>query len=234
MERRNARGFGLLDMVLSFGLLALLSMAMVSVFAQTTSMYRLGTSRSGLQSEIRRIHVVMGRELAQSSFYTVSIHSPSPLTVPRDDTTSMQARRDSLSCATLISPLDPSSFDSNSGLPKWDRYVIYMASNEVPNGKLIRYAVNGPSPITDEQKEMTPPLSARVAAYPGGVITGTTRMITHRLVSFEVEQDLANQFVIVSLILRGDAGRLVGGRKTTAELLETKLSFRPENTWPRL
>lgn len=231
----DRRGFGLLDLMLSMGLLAVLSLAMVSVFAQSSSMYRLGTSRAGLQSEIRRIHVMLGRELLQSSFYTVSIYSPPPLTVPRDDTSSMQARRDSISCATLISPLASTSFDSNSGLAKWDRYAIYMASNESPNGKLIRYAVAGPSPITDQQNEMSvPTLPGAVAAYPAGVISGTTRMITHRLVAFAVEKDLANQMVTVSLILRGDEGRIASGRKTTAELLETKMSFRPENTWPRL
>jgi len=222
-----------MDLLMSMALLSILSWLTFSVFAQTSSIFNLSSSRANLQSEIRRIQVSMGRAVSQSSFYTISTHTPPAIPVPRVDNLTMMARRDSMSCATLNDPSNPASFDDTSGLPKWDRYLVYMASQESPNGKLIQFQINRPGP-DDLQVEMSPALPGVVAVYPAGVLAGTAKVITHRLVHFETALSAADQTVTISLIVRGDAGRIVGGRKTTAELLETKLIFRPENTWPRL
>jgi hypothetical protein len=227
------RGFGLLDVILSLTLLSILSWLMFSIFAQCSSLFGLGNSRASLQSEMRRIQVTLGREVLQTSFYTISTQVDT-ITVPRDDTQNMQARRDSMSCATLNDSGASASFDNISGLPKWDRYAVYMASKESPNGKLIRFLVNRTGAINDEQLVMSPALSGVVSGYPGSALPRTTKIVTHRLVHFAADTNPADQTTTLSLIIRGDAGRITTGRKTTAELLETKLIFRPENTWPRL
>ena len=233
MRRRSA--FTLLDTLLSMSLLTLLSLAVFSVFEQGSSLLSLGNTRASLAAELRRVTTMVGRDLLVSSFYTVQEGTPFTMVVPRNETSNMTVNRDSLSFATLSNPASPSSYDSVSGLANWDQYGVYLATREAPDGKLFRFRVARPG-TPDSNQTLFGAHNAVVDAFPGGplLLPNTTRSLTNRLVHFSVVINAADQQVELRIILRGDAGRIQSGKKSLAELLETKIVVRPENTWPRL
>lgn len=230
---RRARGFSLLDTLLAMSLLTVLTMAIFSVFEQGSSLLSLGNARASLSAELRRVTTILGRDLLLSSFYTVQASVPYTMVVPRDETSNMTVRRDSLSFGCLANPAASSSYDPSSGLPMWDQYCIYTATRESPNGKLFRFRVARGGTIDTSQPSLGNHQSV-VDAFPSGALANTTRVLTSQLVHFSVVRNAADQEVEMRIILRGQAGRIQSGRKSLAELLETKIVIRPENTWPRL
>lgn len=245
------RGFSLLELVVSMTLLSVLSVLTFSLFAQGSSLFRLGSSRGNLQTEMRRLIASMGREITHSSFYSCASLTSAPLSVePGGPGQTRWVQRDTLSCAALRDPLASASYDPQSGLARWDCYTIYLATDEVPQGKLLRFRVDSPFDTAGPTTESTPlrgqrnglpydTLAPLVTAYPAStsdtpVLPDTTRLLTSQLLEFQAGAETSTQLVRVRVVLRGEEGRITQGHHTTAELLEGKLTFKPENTWPRL
>jgi prepilin-type N-terminal cleavage/methylation domain-containing protein len=244
------RGFSLLELLVSMAMLGVLTSFLFGVFAHSTALFKLGNSRGNLQAEMRRLIASLGRELTHTSFYSLAVQKSLPLAVQHEYNQTIQVQRDALSCAALKDPMAPSSYNSLTGFPNWDCYTIYFASNEVPYGKLIRLRVDSPFDAAGPNSEPFPLrggagaaavdyLTGILAAFPtpGGatpLLPDSTRLLTKQLMGFDVSVEAGNQLVRIRLVLRGDEGRITGGGKSTAELLEGKLVFKPENTWPRL
>lgn len=229
------KAFTLLDTLLSLGLFSLLTLVLFSVFAQGTSLFSLGVSRSDLHSELRNISALMGREINHSSFYSLAIENTgTTIFTPRDLTRpeqQEQVHRDAFSCAALRNPMEESSYAPSTGSPLWDCHCVYFSSQESPYGKLMRFRV---AQAADERQFPLGSFPGIINTYSATAMPGTFRVLSQRLMEFAVERVLADQLLIIRLSLRGNEGRITQGHKSTAEILESKLVFKLENTWPRL
>lgn len=231
-------------------MLGVLTAFLFGVFAHSTALFKLGNSRGNLQAELRRLIASLGRELTHTSFYSLAVQKSLPLPVQQDYNQTIVVQRDVLSCAALQDPAATTSYNALTGFPHWDCYTVYLATNEVPYGKLIRFRVDSPFDVAGPTSEPFPlrgrsgnalydHLSSIVAAFPTPaaptpLLPDSTRLLTKQLMGFDVSLEAGNQLVRIRLVLRGEEGRITTGGKSTAELLEGKLVFRPENTWPRL
>lgn len=231
-------------------MLGVLTVFLFGVFAHSSALFTLGNTRGNLQSELRRLIASIGREVTHTSFYSVAVDKPMPVSVQHDFKTVIKVQRDTLSCAALKQPLLSTSYNPVTGLAYWDCYTVYMATKEVPYGKLIRYRVDSPFDTAGPTNEPAPLkgrnaagaydfLSPVLSAFPSPtgatpLLPDSTRLLTKQLMGFDVQAEPGNQLVRIRLTLRGEEGRLTPGRRSTAELLEGKLVFKPENTWPRL
>jgi hypothetical protein len=229
------RAFTLLDTLLSLGLFSLLTLVLFSVFAQGTSLFTLGVNRSDLHSELRAINALMSREVNHSSFYSLAIHNVgTTIFTPRrlDYPNQLESvHRDAFSCAALRNPLEETSYVAATGAPLWDCHCVYFSSQESPYGKLMRFRVGQ---AADERQFPLASFPGIINTYTSAALPGTFRVLSQRLMEFSVERQLADQLLIVRLSLRANRGRLTQAKRSTAEILESRLVFKLENTWPRL
>lgn len=229
------RGFSLIELVVSMAMISLVSALVFGLFRICSSVYTSSTSSLSLQSELRRIAARFGLELRHSTFYSVS-EASNVVTVPVDPGMSpetTQVRRDAISCAALLDPSLPTSYDAD-GLPLWDRYTVFTCTQESPNGRLYRYQLSSTPSVLQTPRFGTNPIPASYQAIPNAfALPQTTRLMSKDIYRFQVNIDYANQRIAIRLGLRGQIGRTVEGR-STANIAETIFHFKPENTWPKM
>lgn len=155
--REVERGFSVLELVLSMGILAVLSLLMFVLFQSSVDQFAVGAARGDLQSQIHRATRSLRRDLARSSRASLLIE-------PRSVTVGAQLlSRDRLSFAALSDWNNPSLFTA-SGLPRWDRQLVYAAVPDEKSG-ILGYAQVNPragtaqNPWTPLRTMTVPPLS---------------------------------------------------------------------------
>ncbi len=230
---KGRAGFTLLEALVSCAILGSLMLAACAVFELGMQGFRLGTTRLDLQGELRRVLTPLRKELRNSSYLSVSMVSPPLCSVqsnPPQPTPLEAVRRDAI-CFNGLRKWVPGSYDVQNGLPKWDCYVVYFATQDSPDGTMVRMLFEDNTVDT-----ITRPLSLAEADLTTGntkLIDGEVRRLSAQVMEFAVELNPAEQVVQLHLRIRGKAGRSLG-RQTTAEILEVRTAVRPANTWPRL
>ncbi len=227
----NGRGFGLLELMVSMTLMMLISGGLFLIFRSSSSTFQIGMTRQSLQSQLLRISARLSLDLRQTSFYTVST-APASVNVDMEPGI-FPFRRDSVCFA------HPGGFEAATGLTLWDSYIVYVATPEVPRGRLVTYRVGAsagvtPGTLQDTWSNFTDSLVLYTTIPSFKAEGGSQRTLTRELHQFSVDRDLANQLVVMKVAIRGDRGRTMEGKRSTAEVAEVELRFRPENTWPRL
>ncbi len=230
---KTRRGFTLLEAMFTVLIMGGLIAILAGVFSIASSNFKLGTTRLQLQGELRRILAPLRRDLRNSSFHSTATveGSASVAARPPDAAPTVTVRRDGLSMAGLKEPGRDSSYQADDGKPLWDCYLLYFATLDNPNGKLVR-AVLDDSPPRPLAKPLNPFTTANLSMSDPALVANGLRVLSEQVLAFEVELEPPTQMVHAHIKLRGKEGRREG--KSTAEILEVKISLRPANTWPRL
>lgn len=227
------RGFSILELVVSSFCLALLSAALFYVFQMCSDTFRVGMTRQGLQNQITGFSARFTIDVRQSSMYAAWVN-PRSATVEIEPGSSVLVRRDSICLSALKDSISPTSYETGTGLPKWDCFWVYTATSESPTGRLVRFrcdqaASTAQVPLADFRNA---PSNYNSIPSPRAV-SGTTQTLAHGLHKLEASLDQSNQQVVVRIAFRGERGRTAGGR-SLAEVAETLFRTKPENSWPRM
>lgn len=173
------RGFTLLEMVLSVGLFALLSVVVFAFFRSAVNQFKMGASRGDLQTEARRVTALLRKEMARSSLDSVNLFNSSAVvgtsTVPRDR----------VSFATLKDWTDTSNFDATNGLPLWNQQMMFAVDQTTPNGN-FGYAVVVP---TDPAASPWSSLDSIAVPPPAGPQVLRWTSLSHSVRSLAVKKD---------------------------------------------
>lgn len=230
---RATRAFSLLETLFTVAIMGGLMAILAGVFAAATANLKLGATRLELQSELRRVVTPLRRDLRNTNFLSVSrvgqtcsVSANPPAAGPKVD-----VARDGLALNGLKQPLADASYDPDSGKPLWDCYVLYFATRDDPDGRLVRALVDD-SPRSEVARTLTGFSVADMSASNPNLLDDSLRVLSQQVYAFGATLDTTNQLVQVHVKLRGRAGRREG--KSTAEHLEVRFSLRPANTWPRL
>ncbi|MBI3929657.1 MAG: prepilin-type N-terminal cleavage/methylation domain-containing protein [Armatimonadetes bacterium] len=231
MLRNNRQGFSLIELLTAMFVLAFVLVMAFGMFTFGSNMFRQSLQRQSLQTEVERVKAVMERDLALTDFQTVAAVSREHSVTIAGITES--TRKDGLAISTLSNWNDDSLYDPVTGLPRYDRYIVYYATQEDP-ARLIRQEI-APS-IVPAQGLSLPygSLGANMADSPA-VNTDVVRttVLGDNVYAFRVERVHENTTVQVGLRLRrlgGHQGQST--QKRADENLEVDLVFRPQNTWP--
>ncbi|ODT76972.1 hypothetical protein ABS71_02920 [bacterium SCN 62-11] len=212
------RGFTLLEAVLSLAVLGSLMLVIFAVFSVGVAGFRVGTSRLQLQSDLRRVLAPLRKDLENSSFQSMS---STALEIP-----SLPARRDGLCLNGLRDALSDSSYAAGSGLPQWDCFVLYFATQDLPEGRLVRLLLRDTTPsVLSLPRSLT---AADLSLANPDLIGREIRVLSDLILDFRVRLDPSNQMIQLGLKLRSKAG------KSRVEVLEIETIIDPANTSPRL
>lgn len=235
---RPRAGFTLLEALIVVVVLGGLIVTVFSVFTVGVSGFKLGTARLDLQGEMRRVMNPLRQDLRNSSFQSASF-----LTVnrnvpanPPNATPQAAVNRDGLSFNGLQNMLNDASYDA-TGFPKWDCYIVYFATLDEPDGKMVRLALRDPSDLSSSECTLSVPRplsNGDLSLSNPQLLNNNIRVLSSQVMDFQVSLDQANQLVAIKLRLRSPVGRMELGRRSTVEVLEIQTSVRPANTFPRL
>jgi hypothetical protein len=126
-----------------------------------------------------------------------------------------------------------------NGLPLWDRYVVYYASDDSESARMMRAELAPPFPTGQDCLRIAPFNLGLLASVGQPIppddlaLIGRQQVVDH-LDEFRVERDDAYQVIRVNLSGRRVSGRKADGVARTDEEFEAVFEFDPLNTSPRL
>lgn len=186
-------------------------------------LFHQSSLRQGLQSDALRFAGLLKRDAALSDFWRANVCN-------RSNPGSL--RRDGLSLVALSDWNDPAYFDPDTQLPQWDRYVVYYAPLENPV-RLYRQIV--------QPAGLSPPLPL-YADLPGNIQdqpawnedVAQSTVLSDSVRTFECNKILENGSVEVKLQLRRSGLKRANTNTQVVESLETTVTVRLQNTWPKI
>lgn len=233
-SNRPARGFTLLESLVTIAVLGGLIVVVFSVFQIGATGFRVGSNRLDLQGDLRRLMAPLRKDLQNSSFQSTSFVSQSVSTPARPPNASptVTVQRDGLSMNGLLQPEDNDSYDKDSGLPIWDCYFCYFATLDQPDGKLVRMVLKDPShDVLSRPMNLGP---ADLSLSNKDLIQNNLKILSDQMMDFGVTLDESNQLVRLHLRLRSKVGHQMMGGRSLVEVLEIQTTINPANTNPRL
>jgi prepilin-type N-terminal cleavage/methylation domain-containing protein len=219
-------GFTLIELLISMGLLGLLLGMIFAAFDLGTRIFQETATRQSSETQLRNIKLLLERDCKLSNFwYSRALSRPA---------LEGDGFRDALSLSTLGNWDDPSRFDSLTGRPLWDRYVVWYATQETP-GKLYRQVV--------EPSFTGPSLTAPYSALPSNLSTldpnsnadlVSSRLLSQNVQNFETGLKLKNGTITTTIRLLSVGGKRPTSATRVEDHLEVSLTFRPKNSWPAI
>ncbi|MBT9587348.1 hypothetical protein IV102_28665 [bacterium] len=237
----RSRGTSLLEAVLGMAILAILSGLAFSIFSWASTMFALSSVRLELQGEIRRVNSALRRDIL-GSCYTSVVNHPVTVTVsqhPPDLLPTVNVQRDAICFAALTDIHKPASYDKDVGLCKFDVWTVYCPYTDPTNPnlcKLIRYRVSPHAPSIS-QLPMADFYGSTSSLWPNpaNLVAGSVHTYSDRIRSFAIVPNLGDQTLEVKIALQGKLGHVsTSPRRTTAEIVESSVLLKAENTWPKL
>lgn len=227
------RGFTLLESLITIAVLGSLILVVFAVFEVGVTGFKLGNGRLELQGDLRRLMAPLRKDLLNSSYQSVSTLSvtvdvPEKPPLPNPQVT---VHRDGLCFNGLRDISANSSYDEVSGLPRWDCYVCYFATRDNPDGKLARILLKDPSHTTRSDPRNLQ--SSDLSLASPDLLNDSVKVLSDRVMEFEVTQDSSNQIVTLHLRMRSPAGHHAMGGRSSVEILEIRTAVNPTNTFPR-
>lgn len=120
------RATTLLETLVACTVLSIMMVALFALFRMGTDMFQYSVTRQGLEGEARRVSTWLERDLRRTVASSTLLETSRP-------------KRHALCCPTLSRWDLPSSYSPQSGLPDWDRYLAYYATQ---NGRFLRCLYN--------------------------------------------------------------------------------------------
>ena len=231
--RTRARGFNLLEVVVSCVLLSTAMLCAFEFFEFGSRVFRGGLMRQGLQAQVRRSVTPLDQDLRRTDLSTVSVIAKAQdATREILSTSGALVERDGLCLAALSNWNLGTNYDTLTSRPMWDRYVVYYATTEAEGARLIRQTVRPPgSPYLSNWGVFTTATSlSQNPALNSGPIENT-RVLADQVEEFHVVLDAPTSAVIVKVKFRATGGLRVGtAGKNLDESLEAKFQIHPENS----
>ncbi len=235
MKQAAVRGFTLLESLITIAVLGGLVLVVFAVFEVGVTGFKVGGNRLDLQGDLRRVLTPMRKDLQNSSYQSVSMLAVSAANIPLKPpgaTPSTTVERDGLCMNGLRNPQDDDSYDSDSGLPIWDCFVCYFATQDSPDGKMVRMLLRDPSHDTLSVPHPLSPGDLSLANP--DLLANNIKVLSDQVMEFGVTLDPSNQLVRLHLKLRSKIGHQQMGGRSLVEVLEIDTTVDPANTNPRL
>lgn len=231
-RRRSSSGLGLAEILVALGALGVIFGTVFLLFSYSLHGHRLLDARQGVQGDALKARANLENDFLQSHFDSVGV-------CRRTLNNQLEgSRRDVVCMLDLSNWNDPSLFDEY-GLPLWDRYVVYFATSDQEQGRLIRLELTpDPSPAPGAGLPIAPLPTLVLAGIEFGPGSGlrvlNRQTILDHLETFAVTSDIATQLVSVELRNRRQDGARTGVTRPIDEAMEAVFEFDPLNTSPRL
>jgi hypothetical protein len=212
----NRRGFSLIEVLLTSGILMFLVLAIFFAFDYGSRAFYHSTTNQNAQGEMTRAYSKLRKDLRQTHFLSVSTRIR----------TFDETRRDAICLGSVKNWSDEESFDEINGLPKWDRYIVYYGTN---SGQLVRalldleYPDFAPAPFLDLSE---PDHLNENPDYNDNELQSSYQIVSRRLNTFEADLEPSRDMILIRIKLKSDQGR-----KT--ETSEIRIDVSPQNTWPQ-
>lgn len=221
MSRPKA-GFSLLELLAAMAVLTLLLSLVFGSFIMATRCFYETSTRQSAETELRAIKVLLQRDLEGTSFWQVgSVSRPTA-----------QGQRDGLSLVTLDDWSNNLNFDGASERPRWNRYVVWYATQEQP-GRLVRQVIQPSSiPIPASYPNLGTNMND-IDPLANASVLGS-RILSHNVLDFEVIPRLQNGSVRVRARLYRAGLKRALSNTQVEDTLEVTMTFRPRNTWPAI
>lgn len=222
------RGFSLLELIVSSSLFLLLFGMIFVVFTDGSRGFQQAVLRQDLQGDLMNLSARLRQDVRLSDFNSANLVGR---TVTRSD--GVDVSRDGLAFAALSDWDDPTNYDAVTGLPDWNRYTVYYATDSGNLGKVYRQVVDsggstggGPYLALPGNLGDDPTLNQDVIS---------TNHLSDMVETFEVALEGGIQAISVRVVLRRRGTQRTGGAgERVDESLEASYSFAPRNTFPRL
>ena len=234
-ERRRPQGYTLLELLVASTLFLTLLGIVFFFFQFGARAFRSALQKQGVQADALRVI-----DSLQSDFRRTT--TPSVLIRPRQRTvTGVPTDRDAVSFGSLkdwSNPHDSDNFDLLTAQPKWNRYWVYYATQNVDRGALIRVRLD-PSPPPIAPLPLNPTEFGSVLQDdPNANSFQGARPPSSRLCgnvySFKFELPNQGEYRVILKLREKRPPRPGQGRMTdTEDTYEIVTSLRAENTYPQ-
>lgn len=211
----------LLETVLALSVFSFFLLTVFVLLNKGIGAFHFLQSRQSLHGEMQRVKILFEHDFRLTHLRSIGIDNRT--TVAYEET----VRRDNLCCLTVDDWRDNANIESETGLPLWNRYIVYQSSLE-EDGSLRRLVVepSQPVPVRIMPLEVLDSLS-------GDRVAGMV-FVTDNLESLEGDRDLARQEVSLRIVLRKRGGARGLDAKRIDEVVEANFHWRPLNTVPRM
>lgn len=223
MSRRP--GFSLVEVMLAMALLSMVILGIFGVFDLGQSAFRLMASRQDLQSQARTALFPIERDTLQTALTTVTLDDRAERSAVVEGTS---FPRHAICMAGLDRWSDPTNFEALSGLPRWNRYLVYFATRQA-GGFLVRWQVRPEAGASGTWSDFSQGLPDDLAmpTLPAGYELERQQTLAVNVLEFRVEPQ--EQTLIYHLKLRRRAGERLGGARPRDESFQLRLEATPNN-----
>jgi hypothetical protein len=227
--RRGGRGFTLLEALCTLVVFGFFMIVLFLTIGWGFRCFSLAVAKSDVTTEARRLALFIERELRSSTYFSVT-------TVTRRLGTDY---RDAICFVSRNDWSVSGAYDGINGIPAWNRYFIYYATQRQPFGEFVRLSI-APTNLADIGSFPYPQFvngGLQPAYLPEDPATLTlpdvesSRDIASSVQSFEVKRIPTTQEIEMRLLLRQNgmmARRANGDRE--GGTFELQYRVQPQNT----
>lgn len=231
MRRRGKKAFSLMEAIVVLSLVGLVVGGSFLVFRMGSRGFQQAVSKTGTIGDVHRITRALEHDISLSHFYSATAKHR---TIPPDDG---GMRRDGLAVVGLGAWGDAGSFEVGTGLPKWDRWLLFYATKE-PRGRMVRIELERPPPGVGGGYYPVSSLSGLGALLkdnpldvPDSLRVTTLSKSVH---DFQVELDTYSRLVNLRLTLFNEGGKQMTSETKVEDYLESQFEISPMNSYPEL
>jgi hypothetical protein len=218
---RRAAGGTLIEVLVAVSIFMIAMGAMFVLFQQSYQGFHFLEQRQSVQSQVLGISSALEADFRLTHLASVGVE-PRSLLVGGET-----VHRDLVSCLTLDDWLKPANFDDQTGIPKWNRYAVYLSSLD-GEGTLERVVYRPPG--SSGQLQVTP-LTGMDALNSNGI--KSRQLLCENLLSMQCSIE-SNRVLLQTLrLLKKGAGRGLDNNKTS-ESFEARFRWVPKNTVPKI
>lgn len=234
--KNGQKGFSILELTLSASLLLVVFFVVFALFELGTQNFHVGLMRNEVQNDVRKAWLHLERDLRQTTLVGVTTTSGAAHNVTVSVKQSNVSVARAFLCMPGLSNWTPTAptFSPTTGLPRWDRYVLYQTTKDNPDGRLYRIDVDT---IATFQGGPFSGFAAAVASLGGGpptlttVFAGGQKVVNIKCLSksvFSFEAVSSPTEVQVILKIRGK-NKAEAGQGARDETFEVNLKITPNN-----
>jgi hypothetical protein len=213
---RARRAFTLPELLLGFGVLLVFMGAVVGLFTRGYQSFHFLQSRQSVQGQVLRLKGVLEADFRRTHYRSVGVEKHQVLVDGQSQS------RDQICCLGLDNWSEPGNFKASTGIPIWNRYIVYQTSTE-PEGRLERLVVEPGGPLRVR------PLD-NLSAPPGVV---GRQLLSSNLLGFACQVDAYEQDVQVTFELRETGGARGVDQNRINETFKAVFRWVPNNTVPK-
>lgn len=220
-----------MELVITMGMLSLLTFLLFSAFELGTRVFRDTTVRQDTENQLRAIKLLLERDANHTNVWNCN-ENGLPRTVNVGGT---DYNRDALAMSALDDWEAPANYDTLTYRPIWNRYIVWYATLESPTGALYRQVVDPPVPaggfITPYAAlgmniNEDPSLNADVVY---------SRPLSEDVIDFTTNVLFTDGTIQTSIRLKASGTSTRPGTMVrTEENLQVDFMFQPKNSWPQI